>query len=98
MATDWGASRCCRNRFISLRRLRLGPRPALVETAVENMLGDAVLEHLDRAARDHPAAAAPHAIFHQRLARIAERAHDLNRLVRHVKARLIAGGFRNRSL
>src|ERR671926_493264 len=71
--------------LFSLRRLRLGARRALVETAIEHMLGDAVLEHLDRAARDHPAAAAPHAVFHQRLARIAERAHRLQRLIRNLE-------------
>ena len=51
---------------------------ALVEAAVEDVLGDAVLQHLDRAAGDHPAAGAPHAVFHQRLAAVADRAHDLH--------------------
>src|SRR5438309_1157255 len=40
----------------------------LVEAAVEDVLGDAVFQDFDRAARDHPAAAAPHAVFDQRLA------------------------------
>jgi len=66
---------------------------ALVEAAIEDVLGDAVLQHLDRAARDHPAAGAPHAILHQRLATVAERAHDLDAIVRHLEAGLVAGGL-----
>src|SRR5271163_1175631 len=74
--------------------LRGGGRPvALIEAAVEDMFGDAVLQHFERAAGDHPAARSPHAIFDQRLAAIAERAHDLHGFVGDVKARLIAGGF-----
>src|SRR5262245_17750667 len=64
--------------FELLRRVRLGLRRALVEPAVEDVLGDAVLEHLDRAASDHPAAASPHAVFHQRLAAVAGGAHHLH--------------------
>src|SRR5215213_8573653 len=77
-------------------RLRLGG--TLVEAAVEHVLGDAVLQHLDRAAGDHPAAAAPHAIFDERRLAIAGRAHDLHRLVRDLEAGLIAGGLRHRGL
>lgn len=42
--------------------------PTLIETAVEHVLGDTVFQHFDRAADDHPAACAPHAIFDERLA------------------------------
>src|SRR5438034_10074772 len=76
----------------SLRRLgRL--EPALVEPAVEDVLGDAVLEDFDRAASDHPAAAAPHAPFHPALLAVAGRAHDLDRFARRLEARLVAGGL-----
>src|SRR5262245_26357732 len=97
-ATSAGMTHQMLERCNSLRRLRLGAWWPLVETAVEHMLGDAVLEHLDRAARDHPATAAPHAIFHQRLARIAERPHRLNGVVGDLEARLVAGCLRDRGL
>ena len=62
---------CRAGRARSLRGLgRLGT--TLVEPAVEDVLGDAVLQNLDRAARDHPAAAAPHAPFHQAVLAVAQ--------------------------
>src|SRR5206468_5918704 len=79
-----------------LGRFRLGR--ALIESAVEDVLGDAVLQHLDRAAGDHPAAAAPHAIFNERRFAVARRAHDLHRLVRDLEAGLVAGGLCDRRL
>jgi hypothetical protein len=33
---------------------------ALVEPPIENMFGNAILQHFDRAASDHPAARPPH--------------------------------------
>src|SRR5262245_8172401 len=102
MATERGSNRY-RRRFPnvaarpSLRRLgRLWP--ALVEAPIEDVLGDAVLHHLDRAARDHPAAAAPHAPFHQAVLAVAHGAHDLHRLARHFEAGLVAGGLGDRGL
>src|SRR5579871_4613215 len=71
---------------------------ALVEPAVEYMLGNAILENLDRAAGDHPAARAPHAIFDQRLAAVAERAHGLHRFAGDLEARLVAGSLGDRGL
>src|SRR5262245_32409409 len=71
---------------------------ALVEAAIEHVLGDAVLENLDRAAGDHPATATPHAIFHQRRATVTGGAHDLHGLVRDLEADLVAGCFRYRGL
>ena len=41
---------------------------ALWKSTIENRFGDAVLEDLDRAAGDHPAAAAAQAVLDQRLA------------------------------
>src|SRR5262245_35696681 len=77
-----------------LRRLgRLGP--TLVETALEQVLGDAVLEDLDRAAGDHPSAATPHAPLHQAVLTIAARAQDLDRFVRRFETRLVAGRLGN---
>src|SRR5262249_11752693 len=64
---------------------------ALVEAAVENLLGDAVLEDFHRSARDHPAAAAAHAVFHQGIPAVAGRAHGLHRPVCHLEAREIGG-------
>src|SRR5271163_2542682 len=59
---------------------------ALIEAAVENLLGDTVLEDFHRSAGDHPAAAAAHAVFRQRVAAVAGRTHGLHRLVRHLEA------------
>src|SRR5450432_1839486 len=64
----------------------IGLPGALIEAAVENLLGDAVLEDLHRSAGDHPAAAAAHAVFHQRVAAVSGRAHRLHRLMRHLEA------------
>ncbi len=66
---------------------------ALIEAAIEDVFGNAVFQHFDRAAGDHPAARAPHAIFDQRLAAIAQCAHDLHRFARDLEARLIARGL-----
>src|SRR5262249_19665414 len=77
--------------FKSLRRI--GPPSALVQPAIENLLGDAVLENFGRAAGDHPAAAAAHAVFHQSVAAIARRPHGLHGLVRHLEPREVAGGL-----
>ena len=60
------------------------------------MLGDAVLEDLDRAAGDHPTAAPPHAPFHQAVLAIAGSPHDLDRFVRRFETRLVAGRLGNR--
>src|SRR4029453_13538839 len=77
-----------------LRRLGwLGP--ALVETALEQVLGDAVLEDLNRAAGNYPSAAAPHAPFPQIVLAIAGRAHDLDRFVRRFESGLVAGRLGN---
>src|SRR6185436_2283501 len=97
IATDSGANSASRNVLMSLGRFRPAWRP-LIEAAVEHVLGDAVLQHLDRAAGDHPAAAAPHAVLDQRLAAVAERAHRLYRLMRDLEAGLVAGGLRHRGL
>src|SRR4051794_33848644 len=66
---------------------------ALVEAAIEDVLGNAVLENLYRAAGDHPAAAAAHAVFDQRLAAVAESAHGLHGFMRHLEADLVAGSL-----
>src|SRR5215469_11714438 len=55
-------------RAVSLRRI--GAPSALVEAASENVLRETVLESFHRAPGDHPAAAAAHAIFHQRIAAV----------------------------
>src|SRR3990172_5272289 len=44
---------------------------ALGEAALKDAFGDAVLEDLDGAAGDHPAAASAHAVFDQGLAAVA---------------------------
>src|SRR5688572_26417598 len=63
---------------------------ALREAAPENPFGDAILEDLDRAAGDHPAAAAAHAVLDQLLLAVAEAAHDLQGLVGDVEAGAVA--------
>src|SRR5687768_1723123 len=68
----------------------------LRKTALEHGFGDAVLEDLDRAAGDHPAAAAAQAVFDQLFLAVAEPAHDLQRLARHVEAGLVAERLRDR--
>src|SRR5215211_503776 len=82
----------------SFSRLRFRLRAALIEAAVEHVFGDAVFQNLDRAAGDHPAAAATHAILDQRLPAVAHRAHGLHRLMRDLEPDLIARGLGNRSL
>src|SRR6218665_10120 len=54
------------------------PGRALRKSPGKNPFGDAVLEHLDRAAGDHPAARAAHAVLHQRRLAKARAAHDLH--------------------
>src|SRR5262249_5375771 len=81
---------------ISLRRI--GPLSPLIEPAVEDLLRNAVLENFHRAAGDHPAAAATHAVFHQGLAAVAGRAHGLHGLVSHLKPGEIAGRLGDRGL
>src|SRR5262245_6860431 len=76
----------------------LSCRSALRKAAAENALGDAILEDLDRAAGDHPAAAAARAVFDQLLLAVAHRAHDLQRLVRHVEAGPVAVRLGDRRL
>src|SRR5262245_49342448 len=76
----------------------LSCRSALRKAAAENALGDAVLEDLDRAAGDHPAAAAARAILDQLLLAVAHGAPDLERLVRHVEAGPVAVGLGDRRL
>src|SRR6185503_1276769 len=71
---------------------------ALGKAAPENPFGDAVLEDLDRAAGDHPAAAAAHAVFDQLFLAVAEAAHHLQRLVRHVEPGAVAVGLGDRGL
>src|SRR5688572_5096582 len=71
---------------------------ALREAAPENPFGDAVLEDLDRAAGDHPAAAAAHAVLDQLLLAVAEAAHHLQRLVGDVEAGAVAVGLGDRGL
>src|SRR5688572_7781940 len=65
-------------------------RSALRKASLEDDLRQAVLHHLDRAAGDHPAARAAHAVLDQRLLGVAEAAHDLQRLVGDVEAGLVA--------
>src|SRR2546430_14099713 len=62
----------------------------LRKTPLEHAFGDAVLEDFDRAARDHPAAAAPNAIFDQLFLAVAEPAHHLQGLVGDLEPRLVA--------
>src|SRR5688572_17161977 len=71
---------------------------ALREAAPENPFGDAVLEDLDRAAGDHPAAAAAHAVLDQLLLAVAEAAHHLQRFVGDVEAGAVAVGLGDRGL
>src|SRR6185503_14894059 len=71
---------------------------ALGKAAPENPFGDPVLEDLDRAAGDHPAAAAAYAVLDQLFLAVAEAAHHLQRLVRHLEARLVAVGLGDRGL
>src|SRR5258708_5439204 len=89
----WGAA----SGFTALFRCIGLPGP-LIEAAVENLFGDAVLENLHRSARDHPAAAAAHAVFHHGLAAVARRAHGLHRLVGDIAAGAIAGRLGERGL
>ena len=62
------------------------------------MLGNPVFHDLDRAAGDHPAAAAPHAPFRQIFLAVAGRTHDLDRVARHLEADLIARRLGDRGL
>src|SRR5215217_1407684 len=71
-------------------------RRPLTERALEHRLGYAVPQDLERAARDHPAAAFPEAPLDERVLRIAHAAHDLHRFVRDVEAGLIAEELRDR--
>src|SRR4029078_3352341 len=64
---------------------------SLIEAPVENTLGDAVFENFDGAARNHPAAGAANAIFHQRFLAVAHAAHDLKRFVGNLPAGEVAG-------
>src|SRR5512145_930072 len=73
-------------------------RGTLRERALEDGLGDAVLEDLDRAAGDHPAAALAPAPLDQRVLGVAHAAHDLHRLVAALEARLVAVGLGDRRL
>src|SRR5688572_6909721 len=71
---------------------------ALGKAAPENALGDAVLEDLDRAAGDHPAAAAAHAVLDQLFLAVAQAAHDLQRFVGDVEAGAVAVSLGDRGL
>src|SRR5262249_3279698 len=62
----------------------------LREGALEHRFGDAVFEYFYRSTRDHPAAAAPQTVLDQLFLGVAEAAHHLQRLVRHVEPCLVA--------
>src|SRR5215470_8540824 len=98
-ATARGASSALPSRRAAALSLgSVGMAPALIEAAVENVLGNAVLEDLDRAARDHPATAAPHAVFDQTILTVPQGAHHLHGLVRNLEARDVACGLGNGAL
>src|SRR5687768_14096713 len=63
---------------------------ALGEAAAEDAFGDAVLEDFDRAAGDHPAAAAARTVLDQFFLAVAHRAHHLERLVGDIEAGAVA--------
>src|SRR6185503_13445049 len=71
---------------------------ALRKVAAEHAFGDAVLEDFDRAAGDHPAAAAAQAVLDERLLAVAGGAHDLQRFVRRIEAGLVAGELGERGV
>src|SRR5882672_9108044 len=71
---------------------------ALREAPLEHAFCDPVLEDLDRAAGDHPATAAAHAVLDQFLLRVAEPAHHLQRFVGDLVPRLIAERLGDRGL
>src|SRR5207237_3800993 len=76
------------------RKIALTPLfPALGKAAPEDAFGNTVLEDLDRAAGDHPAAAAAQAVLDERFLAVAHAAHHLQRFVRHVEAGLVAIGL-----
>jgi hypothetical protein len=62
----------------------------VTEAGARNMLGDAFLQHLDRAAGAHPTACTPHTIFDLASLAIAECAHDLQRTARAIEAGMVA--------
>src|SRR5882762_1654574 len=71
---------------------------ALGEGSLEHAFGYPVLEDLDRATGDHPAAAAAQAVLDQLLLRVAHAAHHLQRFVRDLEPRLVAERFGDRGL
>src|SRR6218665_105976 len=73
-------------------------RGALREAPVEHAFGDAVQQHFDRAAGDHPAPRAAQAVFDQAVLAVARPAHHLDRLVRAFEAGAVARHLGDRGL
>src|SRR5258706_8779095 len=94
MPREWARAFASGDRLVTCR----DPRRPLRETPLEDAFGKPVSEHLQRSPRDHPAARAPEAVLDERLARITESAHALQRFICNFEAGPVAEKLGDRRL